>query len=411
MSDSARGIVAIVGQGYVGLPLAMAAASSGWKILGIDHSEERVLSLNSGKSHIEDVKDNQLQEAIKSGRYIASGDFEQISSADICILCVPTPVDSAGKPDTSYLERAVISVAPHLKRGALLINESTSYPGTVRELIIPLVEKHRGEGVESLLFSSSPERVDPGNTLWSLKSTPRLVSGIDEESKASVVNFYRSFCDEVILVSSPEVAEMAKLLENTFRQVNIALVNQLLPLSQKLGIDLREVIEAAGSKPYGYMKFFPGAGVGGHCIPVDPLYLLWKARDLGVDLPFVANADQVNSAMPKYVVQRLIDLAKPESGSLIAVLGVSYKPGVSDTRESPAEDVMNELISKGFKPLWSDPLVESFHDFEQYKGQRVSGAILVTNQAGLPISDLIDSGVKMLDCTGTLKGISLVEQL
>jgi UDP-N-acetyl-D-glucosamine dehydrogenase len=411
MSESARGMVAIIGQGYVGLPLAMAAASSGWKILGIDHSKERILSLNSGKSHIEDVKDAQLQEAITLGRYIATGDFDQISFADICILCVPTPVDSAGKPDTSYLERAVISIAPHLKRGALLINESTSYPGTVRGLIMPLVEKYRDEGVESLLFSSSPERVDPGNTVWSLKSTPRLVSGIDEESKASVANFYRTFCDEVITVSSPEVAEMAKLLENTFRQVNIALVNQLLPLSRKLGIDLREVIEAAGSKPYGYMKFFPGAGVGGHCIPVDPLYLLWKARDLGVDLPFVANADQVNSAMPKYVVQRLIDLAKPQSRSSIAVLGVSYKPGVSDTRESPAEDVMKELKSRGYEPLWLDPLVEDFLGFQRYEGQNLGGVIIVTAQPELPVAELIDSGVKILDCTGSYRSISGVEQL
>ena len=411
MSDSARGIVAIVGQGYVGLPLAMAAASSGWKILGIDHSEERILSLNSGKSHIEDVKDNQLQEAIKSGRYIASGDFEQISSADICILCVPTPVDSAGKPDTSYLERAVISVAPLLKRGALLINESTSYPGTVRELIIPLVGKHRGEGVESLLFSSSPERVDPGNTVWSLKSTPRLVSGIDEESKASVVNFYRSFCDEVILVSSPEVAEMAKLLENTFRQVNIALVNQLLPLSQKLGIDLREVIEAAGSKPYGYMKFYPGAGVGGHCIPIDPLYLLWKARQVGHELPFIAQADEINGAMPKYVVERLLELATPTKGSHIAILGVAYKAGISDVRESPAENVAKELLEKGLNPLWIDPLVESFHNFEAHSGQVLSGAIVVTAQEGLAVNELANSGVPILDCTGAFKGISGVEQL
>jgi UDP-N-acetyl-D-glucosamine dehydrogenase len=405
------GTVAIVGQGYVGLPLAMAASIAGWETIGIDKSEKIVGSLNSGSSHIEDVKDVELQYVIKTGKYRASADFSDISSAQICVICVPTPVDSLGNPDLSHLESAVIALAPHLQNDILLINESTSFPGTLRDVIIPLVSAHRSNGIASLKFASAPERVDPGNVEWNMKSTPRLVSGIDEESKDKVLNFYDSICEKVILVSTPEVAEMAKLLENTFRQVNIALVNQLVPLSHALGIEIREVIEAAGTKPYGFMKFYPGAGVGGHCIPVDPLYLLWKAREMGIELPFVANADEVNSSMPKYVVERLIAHAKPKRGSHIGVMGVSYKPGVSDTRESPAEDVMKVLADKGFIPLWCDPLVGDFHGFEKFQDQDLAGAIIVTNQRNLPIKELSNAGVKILDCTGTFTDLPGIEQL
>jgi UDP-N-acetyl-D-glucosamine dehydrogenase len=411
MSKVISGTVAIVGQGYVGLPLALAASRAGWKTIGIDKSQKIVGSLNSGSSHIEDVKDGDLQHEIKTGKYQASADFSDISSAQVCVICVPTPVDSLGNPDLSHLESAVIALAPHLQDDTLLINESTSFPGTLRDVIIPLVSSHRSNGMDSLKFASAPERVDPGNVDWNMKSTPRLVSGIDEESKDKVLGFYHSICEKVILVSSPEVAEMAKLLENTFRQVNIALVNQLVPLSHALGIEIREVIEAAGTKPYGFMKFYPGAGVGGHCIPVDPLYLLWKAREMGIELPFVANADEVNSSMPKYVVERLIAHAKPKRGSYIGVMGVSYKPGVSDIRESPAEDVMKVLTDKGFLPLWCDPLVGDFHGFEKFQDQELAGAIIVTNQRDLPIKELSNAGVKILDCTGTFTDLPGIEQL
>jgi UDP-N-acetyl-D-glucosamine dehydrogenase len=411
MSKSVVGTVAIVGQGYVGLPLAMATSIAGWKTVGVDKSAKVVSSLNTGLSHIEDVKDDDLKRVVESGVYVASTDFSKVSSAQVCVICVPTPVDSQGNPDLSHLENAVISIAPHLENGTLLINESTSFPGTLKDLIIPLVRLHRKSGTDSLQFASAPERVDPGNTSWNMKSTPRLVSGIDEESKDKVLSFYNSICEKVILVSSPEVAEMAKLLENTFRQVNIALVNQLVPLCHALGIEIREVIEAAGSKPYGFMKFYPGAGVGGHCIPVDPLYLLWKARNMGVELPLVAEADQVNRSMPEYVVERLIAIARPQKGSYIGVMGVSYKPGVSDTRESPAEDVIKALTKKGFLPIWCDSLVHDFHGFEKYDQQELAGAIIVTNQADLPIKALSSAGVKILDCTGIFKGLPGIEQL
>jgi UDP-N-acetyl-D-glucosamine dehydrogenase len=276
---------------------------------------------------------------------------------------------------------------------------------------MPLVASLRVDNGKSMSFASAPERVDPRNEKWQMENTPRLVSGIDDVSTQRALDFYRSICETVIEVSKPEVAEMAKLLENTFRQVNIALVNQLVPFCNEIGIDIREVVEAAGSKPYGYMKFFPGAGVGGHCIPIDPLYLLWKARQVGVELPFVAEADAVNGGMPEYVVSRLVNLAKASSGSSLAILGVAYKAGISDVRESPAEHVAKAILKCGFKPLWKDPLVSKVHDFEEFADHSISGAIVVTAQPGLPVKELAEKGIPILDCTGAFKGISGVEQI
>ena len=403
--------VSIVGQGYVGLPLAMAAVRAGLLVTGIDVSAPIIERLNQGRSHVEDISNQELQAALDSGLYRSSTSGELVSKADICVICVPTPLDVNGIPDLSLLESAVRLVAPYLPSNALLISESTSYPGTVRNFVKPLVASIRPDRAERMHFASAPERVDPRNEKWNMKNTPRLVSGIDEDSTKHAMDFYSSICDTVIEVSKPEVAEMAKLLENTFRQVNIALVNQLVPFCKEIGVDIREVVEAAGSKPFGYMKFFPGAGVGGHCIPIDPLYLLWKARQVGVELPFVAKADEINGGMPSYVVSRLLEGAKPPKGSTIAILGVAYKPGISDVRESPAEQVAKEIETQGYQVVWADPLVERFYKYEKFSGHQLKGAIVVTAQAGLPIVELAASGVKILDCTGAFKGIQGVEQL
>jgi UDP-N-acetyl-D-glucosamine dehydrogenase len=403
--------VAIIGQGYVGLPLAMAACRAGWSVTGIDVSKSIVQALNAGVSHVEDVSNAELKHALDKGLYQASISGELVSKSEIAIICVPTPLDQKKLPDLSYLESAVRLIANHLPEKALLISESTSYPGTVRDFVSPLVASLRSDKAIGISYASAPERVDPRNAKWKMENTPRLVSGIDQVSTQRALDFYRSVCESVIEVSKPEVAEMAKLLENTFRQVNIALINQLVPLCKELGIDIREVIEAAGSKPYGYMKFFPGAGVGGHCIPIDPLYLLWKARQVGIELPFVKEADEINGAMPDYVSSRLIDLAKPAPGSYLAILGVAYKSGISDIRESPAEDVARSLQSQGFKVLWSDPLVKSFHDYQELADETLAGAIVVTAQEGLAVSELAKSGVPILDCTGAYKAVKGVEQL
>jgi len=403
--------VSIVGQGYVGLPLAMAAIRSGWHVTGIDVSLRIVDGLNSGISHVEDVTNEELQKAINAGLYKATNNGGVAADSEICIICVPTPLDANGLPDLSYLDSAVRLVAKHLPENALLVSESTSYPGTVRDFVAPLVTSLRSDGAGKMSFASAPERVDPRNEKWQMENTPRLVSGIDSVSTERALAFYRSICETVIEVSKPEVAEMAKLLENTFRQVNIALVNQLVPFCKEIGIDIREVVEAAGSKPYGYMKFFPGAGVGGHCIPIDPLYLLWKARQVGVELPFVAKADEVNGGMPEYVVSRLVELTSAASGSSLAILGVAYKAGISDVRESPAEHVARAIQSKGFKPVWKDSLVSKFHEFEEFRDHKIDGAIVVTAQPGLPVAELAEKGIPILDCTGAFKGISGVEQL
>ena len=392
--------VAVIGQGYVGLPLAVASAEAGFNVLGLDKSSDLVSRLNSGKSHIEDVADNRLMSLLGSGKYRSSTDFSDITGAMVCIICVPTPLAKDGTPDLSFLEKAVVSIAPYLQDNALLINESTSYPGTLRDVIKPLVEKNRKGGAASIHFASAPERIDPKNKNWDLKSTPRLVSGLDREATDLAKSFYSTISSQVIEVSSPEVAEMAKLLENTFRQVNIALVNQLVPFSRELGIDIREVIKAAGTKPYGFMEFYPGAGVGGHCIPIDPMYLLWKSRQLGIDLPFIENADRVNADMPAYVSKRLVEIIKDDMSKNVLICGVSYKSGVADVRESPAHQVALELEKMGYKVLWSDPLVESFQGFEKYSNQGLCGAIIVTAQVGLNQQFIENLKVPVLDCTG-----------
>jgi UDP-N-acetyl-D-glucosamine dehydrogenase len=403
--------VTIIGQGYVGLPLAMAACRAGWSVTGIDVSKTIVHSLSSGISHVEDVSNQELLEFLDKGSYTASTSLETASESEVYVICVPTPLDENGFPDLSNLESAVRLIANHIPKNALLLSESTSYPGTIREFISPLVASLRSDKGIGISYASAPERVDPGNEKWKIGNTPRLVSGLNQASTLRALDFYRSICESVIEVSKPEVAEMAKLLENTFRQVNIALVNQLVPLCRSLEIDIREVVEAAGTKPFGYMKFLPGAGVGGHCIPIDPSYLLWKARQLGVNLSIIEEAEAINDTMPEYVCSRLLDLAKPALGTSIAILGVAYKSGISDIRESPAEDVARSLQSQGFKVLWSDPLVKSFHDFQVLADQKLAGAIVVTAQEGLAVAELAESGVPILDCTGAFKAVKGVEQL
>lgn len=403
--------VVIVGQGYVGLPLAMNAIRAGWSVVGFDTSGIVVNRLNSGNSHVEDVSDKEMKLAIANHLYIASQDPNSISDAEICIICVPTPLNEFGLPDLSFIESATQIIASNLKPNALLINESTSYPGTLREVIIPLLASIRSDNARSMLFASAPERIDPGNKVWKLQNTPRLVSGINDESTLKAIEFYKTICSEVVKVSSPEVAEMAKLLENTFRQVNIALVNQLVPLCHKLSIDVREVIEAAGTKPYGYMKFYPGSGVGGHCIPVDPIYLLWRSRQLGLDLKLVEYADLVNKDMSFYVATRLIELAKPTKNQYLAVFGVGYKKGISDTRETPAIAVGNAIVAMGFNVVWLDPLVEKFNYFEQLGNHEVCGIVVITAQPDLPVKTFAERGIPILDCTGDFKDIEGVEQL
>jgi UDP-N-acetyl-D-glucosamine dehydrogenase len=413
MASVSQKSLAIIGQGYVGLPLAMAAVESGWQVVGLDNSTTRVEELNSGHSPVEDISNESLSEALKSGSYKASSNYEDISNADVVTICVPTPLDDKKEPDLKALRGATISSAPYLKNGALLVSESTSYPGTLRSEVIPLVEKNRPTGTTQLFFATAPERVNPGDQVWNQKNTPRLVSGINKESHDKAMDFYRSICDAVVSVETPEIAEAAKLLENTFRLVNIGLINEFTKLCGPAGIDVNKVVTAASSKPYGFMPFRPGVGVGGHCIPVDPLYLTWWAKQRNLSSPIVELAEKTNTEMHKYVADRALKLISSSTQKArVLLLGVAYKAGVSDIRETPVSHLHEYLINVGHVVEWMDPLVTTWENSNptiELKGFDV--AILAVNQPGLPIAELQRIGTPILDCTNSFSGQSGIQTL
>ena len=404
MRVQTRDTMAIIGQGYVGLPLAMAAVDAGWCVIGVDNFEARVLQINSGSSPVEDISDEQLQSAIEKGAYKATTDFSTVSRASVITICVPTPLDEKREPDLALLRSATKGIAPFVSNETLVVSESTSYPGTLREVVAPLVNALKPKDSKTIYFASAPERVNPGDAIWNQKNTPRLVGAIDEVSKKKALAFYESICEAVVCVSTPEVAEAAKLLENTFRLVNIALINEFTQLCSANGINVHEVIEAASSKPYGFMPFRPGVGVGGHCIPVDPLYLTWWARQIGVQAKLVESADFVNHEMPKFVAEKALGLIERKMDSpRVLILGVAYKPGVADVRETPATELRNYLINKGAVVAWHDPLVSKWENSMPVDlGWDCDVAILATRQPGMDLSSLTDRVVKILDCTNTL---------
>lgn len=397
-------VLAIIGQGYVGLPLAMAAVDAGWTVIGIDNFEAKVSQINSGSSPVEDISDQQLQAAIVKGAYKATTDFSTVSEASVITMCVPTPLDEKREPDLKLLRSAATGIAPFISNETLVVSESTSYPGTLRNVIIPIVNELKPKESQNLYFASAPERVNPGDPVWNQKNTPRLIGAIDVESKIKALEFYESICDAAVSVSTPEVAEAAKLLENTFRLVNIALINEFTQLCSANNINVHEVIDAASSKPYGFMPFRPGVGVGGHCIPVDPLYLTWWARQSGVQANFVESADYINHEMPKFVAERALDLIEKKTDSpRVLILGVAYKPGVADVRETPATELRDYLKSKGATVAWYDPLVSKWEESTSVNlDWDCDVAILATMQPGMNLNQMTSRGVKILDCTNTL---------
>ena len=406
-------ILAIIGQGYVGLPLAMAAVDAGWTVIGIDNFEAKVAQINSGSSPVEDISNAQLQAAIKKGVYMATTDFSAVAQASVITICVPTPLDVNREPDIALLRSAATGIAPFVSNETLVVSESTSYPGTLRDVIIPIVEAYKPKDSVTIFFASAPERVDPGNAHWNQKNTPRLVGGINDASQAKALAFYESICDAAVSVSTPEIAEAAKLLENTFRLVNIALVNEFTQLCSANGINVHDVIEAASSKPYGFMSFRPGVGVGGHCIPVDPLYLTWWARQNGITAQFVESADSINRAMPKYVAQRALAMVDSSiKNPKVLILGVAYKAGVGDVRETPVSELREHLKSQGADVAWHDPLVPMWDDSSPVDlGWECDVAILATNQPGVDVTQLIARGVQILDCTHSAKNLTGVTPL
>ena len=384
-------VLAVIGQGYVGLPLAMAAVDAGWTVIGVDNLTAKVAQINAGLSPVEDISNMQLQAAIANGSYIATTDFSAVAQASVITICVPTPLDHKREPDLTILSSAARGVAPHISNKSLVVSESTSYPGTLREIIIPLVSQFKPEQTKEIYFACAPERVNPGDLIWNQKNTPRLIGAIDKESQVRALKFYESICDSVILVSTPEVAEAAKLLENTFRLVNIALVNEFTQLCSTNGINVQEVIDAASTKPYGFMQFRPGVGVGGHCIPVDPLYLAWWARQNEGKAVLVESADWINHEMPKFVAERALSLVNPKiKNPKVLILGVAYKPGVGDVRETPASELRDHLKSQGCVVAWHDPLVSVWDGSQGVElDWECDVAILATMQPGMSLEELI----------------------
>ena len=383
--------IAVIGQGYVGLPLAKAAANAGHTVIGFDNNEAVIKQL--------------LSSEVTTANYTPTLDSKIITGCDIYIIAVPTPLDSDNKPDLSYLKSAAKQVGEVAKDGALIINESTSYPGTLREVVeatISSINKSK------LLYAAAPERIDPANTKWSIKNTPRVIAGLSDEATTATLNFYKSFCDQVVAVSSAEVAEAAKLFENTFRQVNIALVNEFAQIAEKFGISANEVIDAAATKPFGFMKFTPGLGVGGHCIPIDPIYLEQKAESLGATTSFIKQATVVNQQMPLYVVQRLEKiLGNNLKGKRICIVGLSYKKDVADLRQSPSIALWKELEGRGSIVSFHDEIVKTFDNVKSIALDKSSFdlAVVGVRHSDLDLEKLKASDTYLFDCTGTIPGV------
>lgn len=380
--------IGIIGLGYVGLPLAMALAEAGFKVTGYDISKDKIKLLNAGKSDIDDIPDKQVKAAVESGKFRATDDPKSIAQMDVLSICVPTPLSKTKDPDVSYILAAVDWVKKYFKRGALVILESTTYPGTTQELIQPLLEERGMTCGQDFFLAFSPERVDPGNPKFHTVNTPRIVGGITPSCTKVAKIFYEQTITSVCAVSSTQAAEMVKLLENTFRSVNIGLVNETALMCERLGIDVWEIIDAASTKPFGFMPFYPGPGLGGHCIPIDPHYLSWKLKSLNYYARFIELAGEINSKMPEYVVERIMGLLNRKSArslnkTNILVLGVAYKRDIKDLRESPALDVIKLLEDKGAKVIYNDPYVPMFN----WKGGKVKSTKLT--EAVVKKADLV----------------------
>jgi len=411
--------VGIVGLGYVGLPLAVAFAAADVDVLGVDLDEARVAAIAAGRSYVEDVSAESL--AAAAGRLRASSGYAGLHDVDAVLICVPTPLSPNREPDLSALLACTRALAPVLRAGQLVVLESTSYPGTTRGQVAPLLEAGGLRAGVDFNLAFSPERVDPGRTDYTLATTPKVVGGLTDACGDRAEQLYRLVCEQVVRVGSPEAAELAKLLENIFRAVNIALVNELALLTDRMGIDIWEVIDAASSKPYGFMRFEPGPGMGGHCLPVDPFYLAWRAREFDMPVEFIELAGKLNQQMPYHCVAKLQralnDRGTAVRGARIAVLGVSYKPGVGDVRESPAQKIIELLRELGAEVVYHDPLVASFeavglHSLELDEAlEGADCAVIVTAQRGVDHDALAARVPCLLDLRGVTRPAANVVRL
>jgi UDP-N-acetyl-D-glucosamine dehydrogenase len=404
--------VAVIGAGYVGVPLATTFAEAGQRVLLLDVKPDVVAALNRGESHIEDVSHERLTALVEKGLVVATADYEQLRQAHAVLIALPTPLSRQREPDLSYIERASRDLAAVLQRGQVVVLESTTWPGTTREVVQPLLEQGSGlKAGEDFHLAMSPERVDPGREDWTTKTTPKVVGGIDPDSTRAAADVYRTAIDTVHEVSTPEAAELTKLLENIYRAVNIALVNELAQLCDRMEIDVWEVVEAAGTKPFGFSSFKPGPGLGGHCIPIDPFYLTWKAREFDFSTRFIELAGEVNNNMP-YFCRSLISQAlnhganKSVSGSRILILGVAYKPDIGDWRETPAEKLIHLLRNAGAEVSYHDPFVPEFDGMTSadLEPEAYDCVAIVTNHTTVDYADVVRRGNVIVDFRNATKG-------
>jgi UDP-N-acetyl-D-glucosamine dehydrogenase len=410
-------VLGVVGLGYVGLPLAVEMAKAGHHVIGLDVSEEKVALVNEGTSYIPDVPIEELAALVAQGLISASTDFSRVCECDGVAICVPTPLDAMKEPDTSFMEDAARAIVGHLCPGTLVTLESTTYPGTTEEVIQPILESGGLKVGETLFLAFSPERVDPGNPVYRTRNTPKVVGGVTAECTAMAVAMYSRFIDTVVPVTTTRAAEMTKLLENIFRCVNIALMNELLQVSDRMGIDIWEVVEAAKTKPFGFMPFYPGPGLGGHCIPIDPFYLSWKARQYDMHTEFIELAGKTNEAMPYYVVSRLMDALNTQrkslAGTRVLVLGVAYKSDIDDTRESPAIKIIELLLDKEADVVYHDPYVPDFPVCHQVlhsvalTDEEIAAAdvvLVLTGHSNVDYAAVAESAQLVFDTRNTMKG-------
>jgi UDP-N-acetyl-D-glucosamine dehydrogenase len=401
-------VFGVVGLGYVGLPLAVEMAKAGHRVLGFDISDDKVARVNAGESYIPDVPTDEFAPLVAQGLIVATTDFSRAGEVDAVVVCVPTPLNDMKEPDTSYMEAAAAAITPHLHPGMLVTLESTTYPGTTEEIIQPILESGGLKVGTDLHLAFSPERVDPGNPVYQTKNTPKVVGGVTDRCTAVATAMYSRFIDTVVPVTTTRAAEMTKLLENIFRCVNIALMNELLQVSDRMGIDIWEVVDAAKTKPFGFMPFYPGPGLGGHCIPIDPFYLSWKAREYDFRTEFIELAGRVNEDMPYYVVTRLMEALnrarKPLAGSKVLVLGVAYKSEIDDMRESPAIRITELLLDKEADLVYHDPYVPSF----KVRGAELRSVPLTKELLASADAVVVVTGHKSVDYALVAENASLV---
>ena len=411
--------VGIVGLGYVGLPLAVEFAAAGFHVTGIDIDQRKVDQLNKGKSYIQDIPTSVLAPLVKSGHLKATSDFAAVKKMDTINICVPTPLRKTKDPDMSYIVNSCAEIAKHFQPGTLIILESTTYPGTTDELMLPMFEREDRKVGKDFFLCFSPERVDPGNPKFQTKNIPKVVGGITENCTKVGALFYQQALETVVPVGSTSVAEMVKLLENTFRMINIGLANEIALMCDRMGINVWEVIDAAATKPFGFMPFYPGPGLGGHCIPIDPFYLSWKSKQAGIEARFIELAGHINGSMPHFVVDKiqnaLNDHSKPLKGSKVHVLGVAYKRDIDDVRESPALDIIHLLNKRGAKVSYSDPFVAKLRSdgvvpnmtaVDAVKGSAAADCVvIVTDHKGFDYKAIVKDAKLIVDTRNALKGI------